>query len=158
MDSRGIEPLTRTLQASVAPLVHDRPFSDAEGNRTLGRQGENLAFLPTETTAPSLTVAFERTLSGSHHLLINNAVGRRVVTKPDVYIVIKSSQGERIRTFGPLVPNQMLYQAELHPDSATRKIHLYTKPLLGGCGPKTTNLGLAGYKPTVLYGGSSTFW
>ena len=28
-----------------------------------------------------------------------------------------SGRGERIRTFDPLVPNQMRYQAALHPDS-----------------------------------------
>ena len=28
----------------------------------------------------------------------------------------KDGRGERIRTFDPLVPNQMRYQAALHPD------------------------------------------
>lgn len=32
---------------------------------------------------------------------------------------IKSGRGERIRTFDTLVPNQVLYQTELHPESET---------------------------------------
>jgi hypothetical protein len=32
-------------------------------------------------------------------------------------ITVKNGRGERIRTFDPLVPNQMRYQAALHPDS-----------------------------------------
>ncbi len=30
--------------------------------------------------------------------------------------VLSCGRGERIRTFDPLVPNQMRYQAALHPD------------------------------------------
>ncbi len=32
---------------------------------------------------------------------------------------IKSGRGERIRTFDILVPNQALYQTELHPETNT---------------------------------------
>ena len=32
-------------------------------------------------------------------------------------LVLSTGRGERIRTFDPLVPNQMRYQAALRPDS-----------------------------------------
>jgi hypothetical protein len=32
--------------------------------------------------------------------------------------LMKNGRGDRIRTYDPLVPNQMRYQAALHPDKA----------------------------------------
>ena len=34
-----------------------------------------------------------------------------------VVVFIKSGRGERIRTFDTLVPNQVLYQTELRPET-----------------------------------------
>ena len=46
---------------------------------------------------------------------------------------MNSGRGERIRTFDPLVPNQMRYQAALHPDSAHSNLRVFA--LGPGLGP-----------------------
>ena len=40
---------------------------------------------------------------------------------------IKSGRGERIRTFDTLVPNQVLYQTELHPENENYYNYIFVK-------------------------------
>ena len=46
--------------------------------------------------------------------------------------------GERIRTSGPLVPNQMLYQAELHPGKTLVRVEGVEPPRLAALEPKSS--------------------
>ena len=74
-------------------------------------------FFAASAFAPKLGAKMEQTLSDfapfdritNHSSLIRN----------DIY-----GRGKRIRTSGPCVPNAVLYQAELFPDSTLTAMHL----------------------------------